>query len=50
VNELKPNGGIGLSNVKRRLELMYPQKHILEIEKKDGWFIVDLKLELNHSL
>ena len=50
VSELNPNGGIGLSNVKRRLELMYPQKHILEIEKKDGWFIVDLKLELNHSL
>jgi two-component system, LytTR family, sensor kinase len=39
-------GGIGLANVKRRLELLYPQKHQLEIRQQDGWFRVNLKLKL----
>lgn len=39
-------GGIGLANVKRRLELLYPQKHQLEIRQRDGWFYVSLKLKL----
>lgn len=39
--------GIGLANVKRRLELLYPVKHNLTIDKKDGWFIISLQLILN---
>ncbi|HWJ28924.1 MAG TPA: histidine kinase [Flavisolibacter sp.] len=39
--------GIGLQNVKRRLELLYPGKHILSIDKKDGWFTIYLHLMLN---
>jgi LytS/YehU family sensor histidine kinase len=38
--------GIGLTNVKRRLTLLYPGKHNLSIEKKDDWFIVHLQLTL----
>ncbi len=38
--------GIGLTNVKRRLALLYPNKHILTTNKKDGWFIIDLQLTL----
>lgn len=38
--------GIGLGNVKRRLELLYPNTHNLEIEQKQDWFIVHLKLVL----
>jgi LytS/YehU family sensor histidine kinase len=38
--------GIGLSNVKRRLELLYPSKHILKIDQQPGWFIIDLKIIL----
>ncbi len=38
--------GIGLANVKRRLELLYPGKHKLTIDKKDGWFIIDLMITL----
>ncbi len=38
--------GIGLANVKRRLELLYPGKHNLAIDKKDNWFTVSLQLIL----
>lgn len=40
-------GGIGLSNVKRRLELLYPQQHELKIEETDKTFSVKLNLHLS---
>ena len=39
--------GIGLANVKRRLDLLYRNRHSLQIEKKDGWFIASLQITLN---
>ena len=38
-------GGIGITNVKRRLTLLYPGKHDLEIIENDELFIVKLMLE-----
>lgn len=38
--------GIGLANVKRRLELLYGGNHNLDIEKSDEWYSVTLKLKL----
>ncbi len=38
--------GIGLSNVKRRLELLYPGKHVLRMDNQSGWFIIDLLITL----
>ncbi|MFZ6012002.1 MAG: sensor histidine kinase [Bacteroidota bacterium] len=39
-------GGIGLKNVKRRLELIYPGKHQLQIQDRPGLYSVSLSLEI----
>src|SRR5689334_15101908 len=39
--------GIGLTNVNRRLDLLYRNRHSLNIEKKDGWFIASLQITLD---
>ncbi|MEO5581115.1 MAG: histidine kinase, partial [Saprospiraceae bacterium] len=44
-NEIK---GIGLENVKKRLELIYPGKHELTITNDEEVFIINLKLELTY--
>ena len=36
--------GIGLANVKRRLNLLYGNRHSLLIAQKDNWFTVSLQL------
>ncbi|MBO9675638.1 MAG: histidine kinase [Sphingobacteriaceae bacterium] len=46
-NEIKDGAsGIGLANVSRRLNLLYGKNHHLKIEKKEGWFNVNLSLKL----
>lgn len=46
-NPGKKSGGIGLENVKRRLKLLYPQRHKLDIEAKPHTFKVYLNIQLN---
>ena len=38
-------GGIGIENVKQRLNLLYPERHLLEITTNNNWFTVKLKLQ-----
>ena len=40
-------GGIGIENVKRRLAILYPERHQLEIIRKKGIFKVTLRLDLD---
>lgn len=43
----KKSGGIGLKNVKRRLEILYPKDHELKIENLENNYSVYLKLKLD---
>ncbi|WP_165041851.1 sensor histidine kinase [Dysgonomonas sp. ZJ709] len=39
-------GGLGLKNVKRRLELLYADRHSLEIKEDDKSYVVNMQIEL----
>lgn len=41
------NSGIGIENVRKRLNLLYPDKHILEIKNQSNWYTVKLELATN---
>ncbi|MCT4223854.1 histidine kinase [Elizabethkingia anophelis] len=41
------SSGIGIGNVRKRLQLIYPDNHWLEITETEDAFIVDLKIDLN---
>ena len=45
-NEYK---GLGLENIRRRLELIYPGNYSLDILNKDDFFIVELDLVMNEG-
>lgn len=50
-DNLKPNKvGIGLENIKKRLDLLYKKSHKLDIENKNNWFIVHLTISNINSL
>jgi sensor histidine kinase YesM len=46
-NSKKGSGGIGIQNVIRRLELIYPQKHKIEIDKGEKVFKITLTIRLS---
>jgi two-component system LytT family sensor kinase len=46
-NEIKD--GVSLSNVKRRLELIYPKNHQLEIRKENSLFYIRLLIQKNST-
>lgn len=48
-SKISEGKGIGLTNVKRRLELIYPNRHLFNIESKNTKFIVNLKIQLNEN-
>jgi len=50
VNEpVTTKGNIGLKNVKKRLELLYPDEHVLTITEEPEVFTIELKIQLKHS-
>ncbi len=49
IPEFPDNSGLGLNNVKRRLELLYAENYELEIDTKRNIFTVYLKIKLKTS-
>lgn len=47
--EKDETGGIGLSNVKKRLNLIYQHQHQLHISQEDGLYVVDLSIKSKKS-
>ncbi len=45
-SKISKSGGIGLENVKRRLELLYPNNHYLNIHESTDEFEIELQLNL----
>lgn len=48
-NGLEHRKGIGLTNLRKRLKILYPGNHDLSIEKKENWFTATLKLNFDHA-
>jgi LytS/YehU family sensor histidine kinase len=48
-NESPGKKGIGLNNVKKRLELLYPETHSLKIVESDMSYEVFMKIALHSS-
>lgn len=40
------SNGIGLANVRKRLELLYPATHQLSVSTEQGYYVVDLSMQL----
>lgn len=47
--DISESSGLGLENVKKRLNLLYPDRHTLLIERDNGEFMVNLKIILKHD-
>jgi sensor histidine kinase YesM len=54
INNLANNGntiheskGLGIANTKKRLQFLYPGKHILKINSIENNFIVELSISLD---
>ena len=47
IEKSKSEGGIGLENIQKRLKMLYPNAHTLEINENDQRFKVSLTLQLS---
>ncbi|PLX06893.1 MAG: hypothetical protein C0596_14485 [Marinilabiliales bacterium] len=45
--EYDKQGGVGINNIKRTLDLVYPEKYNLEMKNEDNWYTVKLSIELD---
>ena len=48
-SSLPSEGGIGIENTRKRLELLYDGKAGLSISNADGWYNVELKIPIQYD-
>ena len=46
IDDIQGKSGIGINNVRQRLDLLYKDKHDLQLREDEEVFVVDLKVEL----
>ena len=46
---IKTKSGLGILNVTKRLDLMYPSKYELDINEKDGFYSIKLTLQIDEN-
>lgn len=44
---VRADSGLGLENVRKRLQLLYPGKHVLDIKQQNNFFEVSLSIQLS---
>jgi LytS/YehU family sensor histidine kinase len=44
--DTEKNGGIGIKNVEKRLNLIYPDRHSIEYHEIEGLFKLEMKIEM----
>jgi two-component system LytT family sensor kinase len=44
ISRPKDSSGLGIANARRRLEILYPDKHLLEIKDTESYYCVSLTL------
>lgn len=49
MQSIKEAGGIGIKNVKRRLAILYPNRHKLKITESNEQYTINLNIELNQA-
>jgi sensor histidine kinase YesM len=49
IKDRKVNGGIGVQNIRKRLDLLYRDRYTLKIENTDDLYSVSLKIDLEHD-
>jgi LytS/YehU family sensor histidine kinase len=50
LKKVNKDKGIGLENLKRRLELLYPGRHTLTAQKKENTFMAVLTVQLPEGI
>jgi hypothetical protein len=43
------HGGIGMDNLRKRLQLLYPGRHEISLQQNDDLYIADIKIQLDES-
>ncbi len=47
--DYKRQGGVGIANVRRTLDLVYPNNYKLDMKEKDNWYTLKLTINIDNE-